>query len=247
MNALGIATLSVSVVVGSSGLAINLKLREKRIAKSQDAWTEVRRGLADHPIDARRVAECYQASASFPLTEHGVIVVDEIERIGGRMLRKPSWRLERPIPLADVRIQLNPNLSYDSNLVDQTPATIVPRRSWFKRFRSYSEALNSIKAARPALLNNDPCYRLDSVDLESGSLTLHVSMMEYFDFVNEGEAMRHEWAVAKGDLSRCPLRTATGDLTNFHQRGCLIGVNVMTTSSDNARTSSGFGTPYGIT
>jgi hypothetical protein len=218
-----VAILSVPVI------ALPLSQSPKKlICRNQERWIVQRRSMGERPIDPHGIAHIYQDKASSTTRTSNEIYLDSLLKLEDLFLQYPEWQLESPIALSRVQVQLDLD-SHNTRFPSRDrPRTVLPMRTLFRRFDRYSTALSLVPSAKPKLFDNDPCYRVDSLVARDGNVSMRIAMMQYFDFVDEGESLRHEWAIADGKIANCQLRTSIGDPRDFARRPCAIGLNVLT-------------------
>jgi hypothetical protein len=207
---------------------------------SQEQWRRVRGFLNARRHDlARSVQHRYPPSW----------------RVAGTpMLARPDWIPGVPIPLDQVTLSWRPGGNARSPgapppggpLLDGTgpeSAAVRPWRDDGRRFGSYSAALGAL--TRPALFENRACYRLLGVRAAPGATSLEFGPGRYFEMINTGEAVAHEYAAAALAASpeggpaaddprasptpypaagELPLRSLIGDPTDLRRRPVMAAV-----------------------
>jgi hypothetical protein len=174
---------------------------------------------------------------------------------GTPMLARPEWIPAAPVPLDQVTLSWRPgeDAAAESGgpLLDGTgseSATVRPWRDDGRRFASYAAALGAL--TRPALFENRVCYRLLGVRATPGATSLEFGPGRYFEMINTGEAVAHEYAAVAlaaspagdpaADDSRAspagdlPLRSLVGDPTDLRRRPVLAAVATLVLRADRA-------------
>ncbi len=169
---------------------------------------------------------------------------------GTRLLARPGWIPNRPRPLDDVALIWEPDPL--PPVIDGTgPASLPlrPRTATGGRFASYAEVLGALD--RPTTFDNRTCYRLLDVMPGVGVAPRMVfGAGHYFDGINTGEALAHEFAAATmpapfsggGDgpateptlppMRALELRRRIGDPGDAGRRAMLPAVSVLTIRHD---------------
>ena len=180
---------------------------------------------------------------------------------GTPMLARPDWIPAAPVPLDQVRLSWRPGGDAappsDGPLPDGTGPESAPVRPWRddgRRFGSYAAALGAL--TRPVLFENRACYRLLGVRTAPGATSLEFGPGRYFEMINTGEAVAHEYAAAAlaaaspaGDpaaddarsspaphpaAEELPLRSLIGDPTDLRRRPVLAAVATLVLGADRA-------------
>src|SRR5215813_9338315 len=164
---------------------------------------------------------------------------------GTPMLARRGWIPAAPVLLDQVTLSWRPGgdaaAQSDGPLLDGTgpaSAAVRPWRDDGRRFGSYAAALGAL--TRPVLFENRACYRLVGVRAAPGATSLEFGPGRYFEMINTGEAVAHEYAAAAlapaspesdpaADDTRAgpiahpaagelPLRSLIGDPTDLRRR-----------------------------
>jgi len=214
---------------------------------SQEQWRRVRGFLNARRHDlARSVQHRYPPSW----------------RVAGTpMLARPEWIPAAPVPLDQVTLSWRPGgdapAQSDGALLDGTgqgSAAVRPFRDDGRRFGSYAVALGAL--TRPLLFENRVCYRLLGVRTAPGATSLELGPGRYFEMINTGEAVAHEYAAAAlaaaspagepaaGDTraspaphptaGELPLRSLIGDPTDLRRRPVMAAVATLVLRADRA-------------
>ena len=156
------------------------------------------------------------------------------------MLARPEWIPAAPVPLDRVTLSWRPGAPA-APLLDGVAesASVRPRRADGRRFGCYAEALGAL--SRPALFEDRACYRLVDVRASPGAVILEFGQGHYFEMINTGEAVAHEYAaaaLAEGALAArtagLPLRSLIGDPTDLRRRPVMAAVATLVLRADRA-------------
>ena len=107
-----------------------------------------------------------------------------------------------------------------------------PLRADGSRYPGYADALAALDP--PALFDNRPSYRLLAADLTGGAGHMDLSLGRYFDGVNVGEALAHEFAGAWPDApglvtaDSLPFRELIGDPCGLSRRSAMCAITTLT-------------------
>jgi hypothetical protein len=111
-------------------------------------------------------------------------------------------------------------------------ARVRPLRADGSRYPGYADAIAALDP--PALFDNRPSYRLLAADLVGGAGRMDLSLGRYFDGVNMGEALAHEFAGARPDAprpaaaGRLPFRELAGDPCDLSRRSAMCAITTLT-------------------
>ncbi|MFE2866448.1 XRE family transcriptional regulator [Embleya sp. NPDC059259] len=195
-------------------------VRDDTPQESQEAWLAVRGHLNEQ---------------RFALTDEVLGQADEQTR-RLRLLTRPGWIADGPVPLEAVRLLRDP-ASRDRPGLDGTEAELAavrPRRDDGTTILRYSEAVADL--ARPRLFEDRSCYRLLDVDTAAGAPTLTFGSSSYFaGVIDICEAAAHEFAAASMSApSRVgtPFRDAMGDPTDLTRRLVTTAISTLTIRLD---------------
>ncbi|WP_062349296.1 hypothetical protein [Herbidospora yilanensis] len=139
----------------------------------------------------------------------------DLPRVGStRLLTRPAWSLPQPLDLREVVLRWT-----------DEPVPAGPRMPGDP---TYAEAMAAFD--RPRLFENRTCYRL--LDVTWPELTFTRGM--YFDAVNVGEAVAHEFAAASlaGSAGGLPLRRLVPDPTELRARPAHPAISMLTLRHD---------------
>jgi hypothetical protein len=189
-------------------------------ADSPGHWRDTRRLLNSrrHELAARAAAQVYP----------------RVPRVGRTpLLARPQWLPPAPLDLAHVGLTWVDPPPPRADVTGPASAHVRPWQEPGRRYASYADALARIE--RPALLENRPIYRLLSASLAGPRPLLTLTSGRYFDWVNGGEAIAHEFAEAiwadpenSFDNERLRLRTLVGDPGDLARRSALSAVTTLT-------------------
>jgi hypothetical protein len=198
------------------------------VRRSQEDWRRVRGELG-----RRRYALSQTALELYP----------QVGRVAGTsLLTRPQWQPDAPVRLERVSLSWQPG--GPAGTVDGTgpeSAGVRPLRGDGTRFPGYADALGALSP--PALLENRACYRLAGVDVGPASAHLRFGEGRYFEGLDVGEAVAHEYAAATlaraaagglPSLAGLPLRSRIGDPTDLRRRPVLTAICTLVLRADRA-------------
>ena len=192
-------------------------------ARSQQEWLRARAYL-----NARRHELAHAAARLYPPSW----------RVAGtNLLARPGWLPEEPVPLEQVTLSWTPG--WPARDVDGTEPQSAATRPLSGdggsdddgRFGCYAAALGALD--RPGIFEDRACYRLLDADAAPGAASLWFGEGRYFEVINVGEAVAHEYAaasMASGDPARppalddLPLRALVGDPADLRRRGVMTAI-----------------------
>lgn len=200
------------------------------VTKSRLEWLRIRRFLGLHRFELTQLA-----SKLYPVDN----------RLGGTgILIPPSWRLARPVDLADVTLAWREDASRPAITGNEREARPVrPLITSTRDYTKYHRAMRDL--ARPRLFENRLTYRLLDVrrpdsghDMGPG-LGLTLGDMCYFDMIDVGETLAHEIARATagsdGALqpqgaawSRLPFRRLVRNPFELQAYPLMVSVSTLT-------------------
>jgi transcriptional regulator with XRE-family HTH domain len=191
---------------------------------SQEHWRAIRRELNANRADLGDLAaDLYPREQRIP---------------GTSVLTLEQWVPAAPVDLADVDLTWRPE-SPSPELDGKSPeaARSRPLMANGKRYDRYSRALRDL--ARPKLLDNRVSYRLLDVEWAGNRGALGFNYTSYFDVLDVGEALGHEFALAWLDAGRkrpsfadLPFRRAIMDPFDLLKRPMLPSINTLTIRRD---------------
>jgi hypothetical protein len=189
------------------------------LSASEREWLRVRSYLREHRYDLGVAAA----------TEYR----DVAKVAGTDLLTAPQWLPAEPVPLEQIELGFAPESRFVGITGTDTPSERVrPVRPDGSLYPSYSAAISEL--IPPKVFENRGTYRLLSADIASGRPRLIFGHGAYFDGIDIGEAVAHEYAsrrlsgegdgefrAAIGspvDPSRRPTNLAISSLTVRHDR-----------------------------
>jgi transcriptional regulator with XRE-family HTH domain len=191
---------------------------------SQDHWRDIRRQLNTHrALLGDLAAELYPAQARIP---------------GTTVLTSASWLPDGPVDLADIELAWRAE-SPTPQMGGKAPqsAGVRPLMASGERYDRYSRALRDL--ARPKLLDNRVSYRLLDVEWATSRGTLGFNYTSYFDVLDVGEALGHEFAQAwltagrqRPSFADLPFRRSIVDPFDLCARPMLPSINTLTIRRD---------------
>ncbi|HEY2763945.1 MAG TPA: XRE family transcriptional regulator [Pseudonocardiaceae bacterium] len=156
----------------------------------------------------------------------------DLLRAGGTaLLTRPEWLPTAPLPLDAIDLEFTPGAPITG--VDGTgplTASVRPERPDGSRHPTYSTAMADLAA--PAVFENRSTYRLLDADLSGPRGRLVFGRGRYFDGADVGEAVAHEYAVARLTGTDTPLRVAIGNPCELRRRPVNIGIAALTVRRD---------------
>ena len=198
--------------------------RPGRVRDSQERWRHVRRELNSHRARLGDLAaELYPPDLRIP---------------GTTVLTAPGWMPDQPVDLSGVELtwRAEPSTPRISGASSEASGA-RPLMANGKRYSRYSRALRDL--ARPRLLDNRVSYRLLDVDWQANGGQLGFNYTSYFDVLDIGEALGHEFADAWDDRGRkrpsladLPFRRSIENPFDFIARPMLPSINTLTIRRD---------------
>jgi transcriptional regulator with XRE-family HTH domain len=194
------------------------------VRDSQEHWRRVRRELNNNrALLGNLAAELYPEDWRIP---------------GTTVLTSPSWIPHRPVDLTDIKLNwlaepLAPTID------GKAPESVGSRPLMANgdRYGRYSRALRDL--ARPRLLDNRVSYRLLDVNWTEGRESLGFNYTSYFDVLDVGEAVGHEFAQEwlkagrkRPSLAHLPFRRNIDDPFDLVARPMLPSINTLTIRQD---------------
>jgi transcriptional regulator with XRE-family HTH domain len=201
--------------------------RPGQIRDSQEHWRRTRCQLNAHrAILGDLAAELYPAEQRIP---------------GTTVLTSASWMPDGPIDLADIELAWRAE-SPTPQLEGKAPQSAGARPLMAcgkqgERYNRYSRALRDL--ARPKLLDNRVSYRLLDVEWAASRGILGFNYTSYFDVLDVGEALGHEFAQAwlaagqkRPSFAELPFRRSITDPFDLLARPMLPSINTLTIRRD---------------
>jgi transcriptional regulator with XRE-family HTH domain len=198
--------------------------RPGQVRDSQERWRDIRRQLNAHrAVLGDLAAELYPAEQRIPATT---------------VLTSASWMPDGPVDLADIELAWRAE-SPTPKLGGKAPqsAGARPLMASGERYDRYSRALRDL--ARPKLLDNRVSYRLLDVEWAGSRGTLGFNYTSYFDVLDVGEALGHEFTEAwltggrkRPSFAELPFRRSIVDPFDLSLRPMLPSINTLTIRRD---------------
>jgi hypothetical protein len=150
---------------------------------------------------------------------------------GTPLLSTRLWLPHEPIPLGNITLQYTQAERFGGIMgTEPVIQRLLPIRADGTRYRTYSEAVATLGA--PAVFENRSTYRLLGADLQSNPY-LVFSSGRYFDGINVGDAVAHEFTAATlGEISTQDLRAAIGDPCDPAYRPLNVAISTLTLRRD---------------
>lgn len=147
------------------------------------------------------------------------------------MLSTSLWLPDAPIPLDRIELQYTPNGAFGGITgIEPFVQRLLPVRADSTRYHSYSDVVAALAA--PGIFENRCTYRLLCADLQS-SPRMVFGRGSYFDGINVGDAVAHEFAAAiLGEIGTQDLRTAIGDPCDPARRPVNVALSTLTLRHD---------------
>jgi len=177
-------------------------------------WLRVRRHLREH-----RHALGMEASRR--------LYPDVLRVAGTPLLSSPAWLPAEPVRLDAVGLRLDPDAAASG------PSAQLDGGD------RYSELVERL--ARPAVFDNRTTYRLLDADLAAAQPWMSFGLGRYFDSIDVGESLAHEYAAqVLGLASGLPRRSAVGSPVDPRRRPTNIAVSALTLRHDQERAEARF-------
>ncbi|MGH3692850.1 MAG: helix-turn-helix domain-containing protein [Pseudonocardiaceae bacterium] len=204
--------------------AAHVSDRPGPVRDSQERWRDIRRQLNAHrAVLGDLSAELYPAQQRVP---------------GTTVLTSASWLPEGPVDLADVELTWRAEAPTPT-LGGRAPSSAGarPLMAGGERYDRYSRALRDL--ARPRLFDNRVSYRLLDVEWTGSRGILGFNYTSYFDVLDVGEALGHEFAQAwltagrkLPSLAELPFRRSIVDPFDLPARPILPSIDTLTIRRD---------------
>jgi transcriptional regulator with XRE-family HTH domain len=198
--------------------------RPGKVRDSQERWRDVRREL-----NANRATLGDLAAELYPREQHIA---------GTTVLTSAGWVPDGPVDLADIELAWRPE-SPTPQIEGKAPesAGARPLMANGERYSRYSRALRDL--ARPRLLDNRVSYRLLDVEWAGSHGTCGFNYTSYFDVLDVGEALGHEFAETWLNAGRkrpifadLPFRRSIINPFDLPVRPMLPSINTLTIRRD---------------
>ncbi|MGH3996478.1 MAG: hypothetical protein ACRDTJ_03325, partial [Pseudonocardiaceae bacterium] len=191
---------------------------------SQERWRDIRCQLNAHrAVLGELAAELYPAQQRIPATT---------------VLTSVSWMPDGPVDLTDIELAWRAE-SLTPPLGGTAPQSAGVRSLMAsgERYDRYSRTLRDL--ARPRLLDNRVSYRLRDVEWVGSRGVLGFNYTSYFDVLDVGEALGHEFAQAwlaagrkRPSFAELPFRRSIVDPFDLSARPILPSINTLTIRCD---------------
>ncbi|MEU3274505.1 helix-turn-helix transcriptional regulator [Saccharomonospora sp. NPDC006951] len=192
---------------------------------SQQRWKSVRRVLNENrAVLGDLASELYPQAHCIPNTT---------------VLTQPSWLPAEPVELGNVDLHWRTDVLPKPSITGQIPESESsrPLAADGDRYRRYSSALRDL--ARPRLLDNRISYRLLDVDWTGGKGNLEFGYTSYFEVLDIGESVGHEFAEAwinngrkRPSMAHLRLRRHIVNPFDLLARPMLPSINTLTIRRD---------------
>lgn len=188
------------------------------LSPSERAWLRVRSYLREHRYDLGVAAAAEYRD------------VAKVE--GSNLLTARRWLPAEPVPLDRIELGFAPESRFNGITgTDPASESVRPLRPDGSRYQSYSAAINEL--APPKVFENRGTYRLLSADIASAGPRLTFGRGAYFDGIDTGEAVAHEYAsrtlASQGDGE---LRAAIGSPVDPGRRPTNVAISSLTIRHD---------------
>jgi hypothetical protein len=176
----------------------------------------------------------------------------EVRVAGTPLLAPPSWRPTAPVPLTDIRLEFRtepqsppqppPEPPPAATTVSRVAPSLLPRRPDGTHYRHFSDAIGDLAA--PAIFENRAVYRLIEAKLDRSDPDLTFTRGRFFDGVDVGGAVAHEYAAGQlsptGKPPELPLRAAFSDPSDLTARPATMAISTLTLRLDRATRTASF-------
>jgi hypothetical protein len=158
---------------------------------------------------------------------------------GTPLLSTPLWLPSEPIPLHHIKLQYTQADEF-GGITGTEPLVqrLLPLRTDGTTYSTYSDAVAAL--APPAIFENRSTYRLLYANLRSDPRMVF-SGGRYFDGINVGDAVAHEFTVASlNDIAAQDLRVAIGDPCDPARRLVNVAISTLTLRYDQTADTATF-------
>jgi len=202
---------------------------ERLLTADQRDWLTVNAHLR-----AKRYELAVQAAGEYPA---------DARVAGTPLLALPAWLPVHPVPLGDIRLTFDPVPPPAVLDVPRVAPYLLPERGDGTRYRRHCDVVADL--APPAIFENRPTYRPVAADLAGVGPHLTCTRGRFFDGVDVGGAVAHEYAAAQlpgpgGQARQQRLRAAIGDPRDLRARPSAIAVAALTLRHDRAAKTATF-------
>lgn len=156
----------------------------------------------------------------------------DVPRVAGTpLLTSARWLPPEPVPLERIALALDPDADHFAGQ--------IPIQSDGSPFPRYSDDISRLAA--PAVFENRRTYRLHDADLCSPQPRMVFGFGHYFDGVDTGEAVAHEYAARKlGATMLRSQRAAIGSPVDLTRRPVNVAISALTIRHDGANGDARF-------
>jgi hypothetical protein len=191
------------------------------------------RRLAGDSPERWRAARTELNQRRHPLTQAAARLYPDAARVGTTaLLCRPEWIPPRPLGLDEVKLawaEHPPTAAVTG--AEPASAHVRPRRADGSRYPGYAAAIAALDP--PASFDNRPSYRLLAAGFTGGAARMDLSLGRYFDGVNTGEALAHEFAAARPDApgpaaGSLPFRALIDDPRDLSRRSAMCAITTLT-------------------
>lgn len=166
---------------------------------------------------------------------------------GAPLLAPPAWIPDEPLPIETIVLGWEDGaVGLDVDGSEPEACQVLPMRAPGRQFDRYTAAIKYLD--KPALFENRSSYRLLDVDLRAKSPTMLFGLATYFDKLDLSEAIAHELALARRDVSAdapvtwdgLQLRALVGDPFDLRRRAVMPAIETLTVRRDRRTGSASF-------
>src|SRR5215471_15626143 len=181
-----------------------------------------------------RAARADMSQRRHLLTQAAARLYPDAARVGtSALLCRPEWIPSQPLGLDEVTLTWagHPPAAAVTG-AEPASAHVRPLRADGSRYPGYADTIAALDP--PALFENRPSYRLLAAGFTGGAGRMDMSLGRYFDGVNVGEALAHEFAAARPDApgpaaqDSLPFRELLGDPCDLSRRSAMCAITTLT-------------------
>lgn len=188
------------------------------LTPSQQEWLRVRVYMREHRYDLS-----IAAAKKYP----------DIAKVAGTALLTTSrWLPTEPGPFDHIELDFTPNVPFSGVTgTEQATESVRPLRPDGTRYPSYSTTVADLSA--PAVFENRGTYRLLGADLVGARPRLVFGRGNYFDGIDVGEAVGHEYAAReRSGESDGIFRVSIGSPVDPARRPTNVAISALTIRHD---------------
>jgi hypothetical protein len=189
------------------------------LTPSEDEWLRVRSYLREHRYDLGLAA-----AGEYP---------DAATVAGTSLLTTARWLPTEPIPLDRIELAFTPESRFTGLTgTERVTESVRPLRPDGSQYSSYAKAIGEL--APPTVFENRSTYRLLHADLASARSHLTFGRGSYFDGIDTGEAVAHEYASRRlsGHNADLGFRTTIGSPVDPDRRPTNLAISALTIRHD---------------